>query len=76
MFITPKRSRKAAEMELPMIPPTLLKDPNFEDTADAVAATTMEVATTILEERALVYGGLGVEGEGAEEGKGGKSTCT
>ena len=30
------------------MPPILLKVPNFELTADAVAATTIEVMTTIL----------------------------
>lgn len=41
--------RKAAETELPIIPPTLLKAPNLVETAEAVAATMMEVAMTMLE---------------------------
>lgn len=40
--------RKPAETEVPMMPPTRLKAPNFELMADAVAATTMEVTSTIL----------------------------
>ena len=41
--------RKAAETELPIMPPIVLKAPNFEEMAEAVAATTMEVTTTILQ---------------------------
>ena len=41
--------RKAAETELPIIPPILLKRPNLELIAEAVAATMMEVMMTMLE---------------------------
>ena len=40
--------RKPAETDVPMIEPILLKAPNLERMADAVAATTMEVIVTIL----------------------------
>lgn len=38
----------AAETDVPMMPPTRLKVPNFELMAAAVAATTIEVMITIL----------------------------
>lgn len=41
--------RKPALTALPMMPPMVLKLSNLEDTAAAVAATTMEVMMTILE---------------------------
>lgn len=40
--------RNAAETEVPMIPPILLKVPNLSLMAEEVAATTIEVTTTIL----------------------------
>ena len=40
--------RKAAETELPMMPPMVLKAPNLEEIAEAVAATTTDVMMTIL----------------------------
>ena len=48
MFIIPSRIRKPAETEVPMTPPILLKSPNLELMAEAVAATTTEVMMTIL----------------------------
>ena len=48
MFITPRIMRNAAETELPIIPPILLKAPNLELMAEAVAATIIEVIMTIL----------------------------
>ena len=50
MFIIPSRMRKPAEMDVPMIPPILLKSPNLELIAEAVAATITEVRMTILME--------------------------
>lgn len=47
-FMIPSRMRKAALTELPMIPPMVLKLSNREDTAAAVAATTIEVIMTML----------------------------
>ena len=47
-FITPKMIRKAAETEVPIMPPTLEKASKREETAAAVAATAMEVAITML----------------------------
>jgi hypothetical protein len=44
----PSNIKKAALTELPIIPPILLKLSNFDETAAAVAATTMEVMMTIL----------------------------
>lgn len=44
----PSNIKKAALTELPMIPPIVLKLSNFDETAAAVAATTMEVMMTIL----------------------------
>ena len=46
----PSNMRKTAETEVPMIPPMWLKVPNLVEMAEAVAATTREVMTTILEE--------------------------
>lgn len=40
--------RNVAETEVPMMPPTFEKLSNRLDTADAVAATTMDVMITIL----------------------------
>ena len=42
--------RKAAETDVPMMPPILLNAPNLELMAEAVAATTMDVMMTILTE--------------------------
>lgn len=50
MFIIPSRIRKPAEMDVPMIPPILLKSRNLELIAEAVAATITEVRMTILME--------------------------
>ena len=50
MFIIPSRMRKAAETDVPMMPPTLLNAPNLELIAEAVAATITEVIMTILME--------------------------
>jgi hypothetical protein len=44
----PSKIKKAALTELPMIPPIVLKLSNFDETAAAVAATTIEVMMTIL----------------------------
>ena len=44
----PSMMRKAAETDVPMMPPILLKAPNLELMAEAVAATTMDVMMTIL----------------------------
>lgn len=41
--------KKPAETAVPMIPPTRLKAPNLELMAEAVAATTMDVITTMLD---------------------------
>ena len=48
MFNNPRIMRKPAEIEVPIIPPILLKAPNRELMAEAVAATTMDVTTTML----------------------------
>lgn len=48
MFSSPKMIKKQADTEVPMIPPTRLKAPNLELMAEAVAATTMDVTTTML----------------------------
>lgn len=48
IFSILRMMRNAAETEVPMIPPTLLKEPNRSETAAAVAATTIEVMITIL----------------------------
>lgn len=44
----PSNIKKAALTELPIIPPIVLKLSNLDETAAAVAATTMEVMMTIL----------------------------
>ena len=44
----PSRIRKAALTEVPIMPPTVLKLSKREDTAAAVAATTIDVIITIL----------------------------
>lgn len=44
----PRIMRKAAETEVPIMLPILLKALNLELMAEAVAATTIEVMTTIL----------------------------
>lgn len=41
--------RKAAETEVPIIPPTLLNELNLSLIAEAVAATTIDVTITILQ---------------------------
>ena len=52
--------RNAADTEVPMIPPTLLNEPNLELMAEAVAATTTEVITTMLaKENVSEYQGTG-----------------
>ena len=48
MFKIPSIIRKAAETDVPIILPTLLKSPNLELIVEAVAATAMDVTTTIL----------------------------
>ena len=48
MFSILRMIRNAAETEVPMMPPTLLKEPKRSETAAAVAATTMDVMITIL----------------------------
>jgi hypothetical protein len=48
-FIIPSKIKKAALTELPMIPPIVLKLSNREETAAAVAATTIDVMITIVE---------------------------
>lgn len=48
MFIMPSTMRKVADTEVPTIPPTFEKLSNRFETADAVAATTMDVIITIL----------------------------
>ena len=40
--------RKAAETDVPIMPPMRLKESNLEETAAAVAATVIEVMITIL----------------------------
>lgn len=47
-FMRPRRIKNAALTEVPIIPPTVLKLSKREETAAAVAATTMEVMITIL----------------------------
>ncbi len=49
MFMIPRRMRHPAETEAPMMPPILLKAPNLELMAEAVAATIIDVITTILQ---------------------------
>lgn len=48
-FMIPSTIRKVADTLLPMMPPTLENAPNFDETAAAVEATTMEVMTTMLD---------------------------
>lgn len=48
MFMMPSRIRKAADTDVPIMPPTREKLSNLSDTAEAVPATTMEVTMTIL----------------------------
>ena len=45
----PRRRRKPAETDVPMIPPISEKELNLFDIEVAVAATTMDVVTTILD---------------------------
>lgn len=47
--MTPSKMRKAAETEVPMMFPTRLNESNLELIAAEVAATTIEVITTIVE---------------------------
>lgn len=47
-FKTPRIIRKEAETDVPMIPPTLLKESNLSLIAEAVAATTIHVMITML----------------------------
>jgi len=47
-FIRPRRIKNAALTEVPIMPPTVLKLSKREETAAAVAATTIEVMMTIL----------------------------
>ena len=44
----PSISRNAVDTDVPIMPPILLKEPNLELMADAVAATIIDVTTTIL----------------------------
>lgn len=44
----PSKMRNAALTDVPIMPPTVLKLSKREETAAAVAATTMEVMITIL----------------------------
>ena len=44
----PKIIKNVAETDVPMIPPTLEKASNLAETAAAVAATVIDVITTIL----------------------------
>jgi hypothetical protein len=44
----PSRIRKLAETEVPIMAPTCEKEENSEETADVVAATTMEVIMMML----------------------------
>jgi hypothetical protein len=48
-FMMPKRIRNAALTEVPMIPPMVLNLSKREETAAAVAATTIDVMITIVE---------------------------
>lgn len=48
-FKMPRIIRKEAETDVPMIPPTLLKESNLSLIAEAVAATTIHVTITILQ---------------------------
>ena len=45
----PSTIRKDAETDVPTMPPTRLKESNFELIADDVAATTTDVTMTIVE---------------------------
>lgn len=47
-FIAPSKSRTAAETDVPIILPILLKESNLWLIAEAVAATTTDVTMTIL----------------------------
>lgn len=47
-FMAPRMIRNAAEMEVPMMPPTREKESNLPDITDAVPATTTEVMMTML----------------------------
>ncbi len=49
MFMVPRRMRNPAETEAPMMPPILLKAQNLELMAEAVAATIIDMITTILQ---------------------------
>lgn len=53
VFMIPSRIKNPAFTDVPMIPPMVLKLPHREETAAAVAATTIEVMMTMLE-RVLV----------------------
>jgi hypothetical protein len=46
--MTPRKMRNAAEIEVPMIPPTRENESNRSEMEEAVAATTIEVTITIL----------------------------
>lgn len=48
-FMSPSNMRKAAETDVPIMPPTLLKELNLSLIAKLVAATTTDVIITILE---------------------------
>ena len=43
--------KKLADTDVPIMPPTLLKEPNLWLIAEAVAATTIDVIMTILATR-------------------------
>lgn len=48
MFMRPRMSRKADEIEAPIMFPVFVKASNLLDIAFAVAATTIDVIITIL----------------------------
>lgn len=46
--MTPRKIKKAAETDVPMIPPTRENESKRDEMDDVVAATTMDVTITIL----------------------------
>lgn len=65
-FIPANSSKKPAEIEVPIIPPTRAKSSNRALKEAAVPATAIEVITTILD-RLLMGGSWDLEGK--EEGE-------
>jgi hypothetical protein len=50
MFMIPRRIRNDADTDVPMIFPTYENESNLCEMAAALAATTMDVMTTILDQ--------------------------